>query len=184
MDLIADHIRWCDSDGAEGRPSVFDGADMRGLKSLAGKRLTAFQARGATMYGVDLEGAELQGARLERADLRMACLRGADLRGADLTGARLNNADLRDCKLGPLLIGKNRLMQASLAASKVRYADLRGADLRHVRGTGADFSYSRLDTADVQKAQFSGSCFTGAVIDNDFIKDIADAEGAVDLNAA
>lgn len=30
------HARWCETGGAEGAPSTFDGADMRGLKTLSG----------------------------------------------------------------------------------------------------------------------------------------------------
>ncbi|MCR9267860.1 MAG: pentapeptide repeat-containing protein, partial [Alphaproteobacteria bacterium] len=59
-DQIAEHVKWCDTNGAEGKPSLFDGTDLRGLNSLAGKTLTAFHARGATLYGLDLEGAQLQ----------------------------------------------------------------------------------------------------------------------------
>ena len=181
---IASHMRWCETDGKEGKPSIFDGADLRGLTTLAGKTLTAFHARGATMYGLDLEGAQLQGARLEKADLRMVSLRGADLRGADLSGANLSNADLRDCQFGPLILDDNRLLPASLAGAKARYVDFRGADLRQVKATGADFSYSRLDGANVRKALFGGSCFTGCTIAADFIQEVGDYDGAVDLGAA
>lgn len=39
---IAEHVRWCDTNGKEGKPSLFDGTDLRGLNSLAGRTLTAF----------------------------------------------------------------------------------------------------------------------------------------------
>jgi uncharacterized protein YjbI with pentapeptide repeats len=181
---IAEHVKWCESNGKEGKPSLFDGTDLRGLTSLAGKTLTAFHARGATLYGLDLEGAQLQGARLERADLRMVSLRGADLRGADLTGANLSNADLRDCQLGPLLLEGDRLFPASLAGVRARYTDLRGADLRQAKATGGDFSYSRLNGADVRRATFEGSCFTGASVGDNFLTQVSSVAGAVDLDAA
>ncbi|MHA6288805.1 pentapeptide repeat-containing protein [Maricaulis sp. CAU 1757] len=181
---LADHMKWCETDGREGKPSLFDDMDLRGLNSLAGKTLTAFHARGATLYGLDLEGAQLQGARLERADLRMVSLRGADLRGADLTGANLSNADLRDCQMGPLLLDGDRILPASLAGVRARYSDLRGADLRQVKATGADFSYARLNGADVRRSRFTGSCFTGSHVDASFTSDVDDIDGAVDLNAA
>lgn len=183
-DQIAEHMKWCETDGREGQPSLFDGTDLRGLTSLAGKTLTAFHARGATLYGLDLEGAQLQGARLEKADLRMVSLRGADLRGADLTGANLSNADLRDCQLGPLLLDGNRILPASLSGARARYTDFRGADLRQVKATGADLSYSHLDGADVRRAMFGGSCFTGTSVDERFLEQVASIEGAVDLDAA
>ncbi|MBO6764141.1 pentapeptide repeat-containing protein [Maricaulis sp.] len=181
---IAEHMKWCETNGREGKPSLFDGTDLRGLTSLAGKTLTAFHARGATLYGLDLEGAQLQGARLEKADLRMVSLRGADLRGADLTGANLSNADLRDCQLGPLLLEGNRILPASLAGTRARYTDFRGADLRQVKATGADFSYAHLDGSDARRALFGGSCFTGTSFDERFLEQVASIEGAVDLNAA
>ena len=183
-DQIAAHVRWCETEGREGKPSLFDGTDLRGLNSLAGKTLTAFHARGATLYGLDLEGAQLQGARLEKADLRMVSLRGADLRGADLTGANLSNADLRDCQLGPLLLDGDRILPASLAGTRARYTDLRGADLRQVKATGADFSYARLDGVDARRSLFGGSCFTGASVDERFLEQVESIEGAVDFNAA
>jgi bisphosphoglycerate-dependent phosphoglycerate mutase family 1 len=178
------HAVWCETGGKEGQPSTFNGADLRGLKSLARRNLTALQARGATLYGMDLEGVELQGAKLEKADLRMACLRGADLRGADLTGARLNNADLRGARIGPLVLPGDRLMAAVLAAAALRYADLSDADLRHAVVTGADLSYARLTGADCRKARFTGGCFTGAALPQDFSGMVEDLDGAVDLDAA
>ncbi|HCY54974.1 MAG TPA: hypothetical protein DF715_05420, partial [Oceanicaulis sp.] len=178
------HALWCETGGKQGAPSTFDGADMRGLKTLSGRNLTALQARGATLYGLDLGGAQLQGARLERADLRMASLRGADLRGADLTGARLNNADLRGAKIGALLLPNDRKLAASLAAAVLRYADLDGADLRDISATGADFSYASLKNCDVRRARFTGSCFTGTKLPGDFREHAEDLAGAVDLDAA
>ena len=86
------HARWCETDGAEGKPSTFDELDLRALKSVRGFNLTALSARRAIFYGLDMEGVKLQGAHLEGADLRSCRLKGADLRGARLTGARLNGA--------------------------------------------------------------------------------------------
>jgi uncharacterized protein YjbI with pentapeptide repeats len=44
--MIADHARWCETGGAEGKPSVFDRADLRNLKSVRGFNLTALSAKG------------------------------------------------------------------------------------------------------------------------------------------
>ncbi|WP_313576862.1 pentapeptide repeat-containing protein, partial [Brevundimonas sp.] len=94
-EMLRDHAQWCETGGAEGQPSVFDGVDLRPLDSIRGLNLTALSAKGAVFYGLDMEGVQLQGAQLEGADLRSANLRRADLRGARLTRARLNGSDLR-----------------------------------------------------------------------------------------
>ena len=79
--MIKDHARWCETGGGEGKPSSFDGADLRALSSIAGYNLTALSAKGAVFYGISMEGVQLQGAHLEGADLRNCILRRADLRG-------------------------------------------------------------------------------------------------------
>lgn len=45
--MIADHARWCETGGGEGKPSVFDKADLRNLRSIRGFNLTALSAKGA-----------------------------------------------------------------------------------------------------------------------------------------
>ena len=80
-EMLREHARWCETGGAKGQPSVFDGVDLRPLKSITGLNLTALSAKGAVFYGLDMEGVQLQGAQLENADLRSARLRRADLRG-------------------------------------------------------------------------------------------------------
>ena len=82
--MIADHARWCETGGGEGKPSVFDKADLRNLRSIRGFNLTALSAKGAVFYGLDMEGVQMQGAQLDGADLRACNLRRADLRGARL----------------------------------------------------------------------------------------------------
>ena len=111
--MIRDHARWCETNGAEGKPSVFDGADLRALETVRGFNLTALSAKGATFYALDMEGVQLQGAHLEGADLRACNLRRADLRGARLMGAKLSGSDLREAVLGPLLIG-NRVLPCDM----------------------------------------------------------------------
>jgi uncharacterized protein YjbI with pentapeptide repeats len=178
------HARWCETGGAEGEPSTFNDKDLRGLKSLAGRNLTALQARNAILYGLDMEGVELQGAKLSGADLRMTSLRGADLRGADLKGAKLNNADLREVQLGPLVLPNDRLLAASIAEACLRYADLSGADLHHLNAEAADMSFARLHGADARKAVFTRALFTGAKLGANFTKMVEDLTDAIDINAA
>jgi len=60
---VREHERWCATGGKSGVPTVFDGLDLRGLRSLRGYNLTAVSARRAIFYGLDMEGVQLQGAR-------------------------------------------------------------------------------------------------------------------------
>src|SRR5665213_2008023 len=148
-EMVAAHAQWCETQGAEGSPSSFDGADLRALKSIKGYNLTALSAKGAVFYGLDMEGVQLQGAHLEGADLRACNLRRADLRGARLMGAKLSGSNLREAQLGPLLIGADRLLPC---------------DMTRVVAKGADFANANLHQAIMVFADISRSDFTGAVM--------------------
>ena len=78
-EMLKAHALWCETGGAEGKPSVFDGVDLRALQSITGYNLTALSARGAVFYGLNMEGVQLQGAHLEGADLRSARRRRPDV---------------------------------------------------------------------------------------------------------
>jgi uncharacterized protein YjbI with pentapeptide repeats len=160
--MIDDHARWCETGGVQGKPSVFDGADLRNLKSLRGFNLTALSAKGAVFYGLDLEGAQLQGAHLENADLRACNLRRADLRGARLSGAKLSRSDLRDAQLGPLIIGPERLLACNLSGAILKSADFARADLRAANLSGADVSRANFTGAIIKDADFTGVRREGA----------------------
>jgi uncharacterized protein YjbI with pentapeptide repeats len=150
-DMLRSHALWCETGGREGKPSTFDGADLRGLKSIRGLNLTALSAKGATFYGVDMSGVQLQGAHLEGADLRTCNLRRADLRGARLAGAKLSGADLRDAQLCPLLIAPERSLSCDMTRASLKNSDLSRADLRRAVLIGADLS----------RANFTGALLKG-----------------------
>ncbi len=160
--MIKDHARWCETGGAKGTPSVFDGADLRALSSIRGFNPTALSARGATFYGLDMAGVQLQGARLEKADLRGCNLRRADLRGARLTGAKLAGADLRDAQLGPLLLAKDRPLPADLTGANLKSADLARADLRGAVLVDADLSRANFTSANMRGVIINGARRDGA----------------------
>jgi uncharacterized protein YjbI with pentapeptide repeats len=160
--MIADHARWCETGGAEGKPSAFDKADLRNLKSVRSFNLTALSAKGAVFYGLDMEGVQLQGAQLEGADLRACNLRHADLRGARLRGAKLSGSDLRDAQLGPLLIGRDRLLPSDLTGVLLTNADLARADLRQACLSGADLSRANFTNALLKEVDITGAIRLGA----------------------
>jgi uncharacterized protein YjbI with pentapeptide repeats len=116
-DRLAAATLWIDTNGAEGRPAVLDGEDLRPMgDAFENAQLAAFSAKGACCIGVSFRGAQLQGAKFDTADLRDADFTGADLRGASFRGANLWHAKFDDADLRPLRL-----------ASGVRPVDLVGA---------------------------------------------------------
>jgi len=161
-EMVAAHAQWCETEGAAGSPSVFDGADLRALKSIKGYNLTAMSAKGAVFYGLDMEGVQLQGAHLEGADLRACNLRRADLRGARLMGAKLSGSDLREAVLGPLLIGADRLLPCDMTRVIAKGTDFTDATLNHAVMVFADVSRANFTGASLRQADLSGAHRPGA----------------------
>ena len=167
-EMLAAHALWCETLGADGKPSVFDGADLRGLKSIRGYNLTAVSAKGAVFYGVDMEGVQLQGAHLEGADLRDCNLRRADLRGARLMGAKLSGATLREAQMGPLLIGPDRVLPCDLTRAVAKGTDCSHADLRQALMVLADAARADFSGASLRHADLTGANRLGTRgLDND-----------------
>ena len=156
-DMIAAHAQWCETGGAEGTPSVFDGADLRALKSIKSYNLTALSAKGAVFYGLDMEGAQLQGAHLEGADLRACNLRRADLRGARLIGAKLSGSDMREALLGPLMISADRVLPSDMTRVIAKGTDFSHADLRQAVMLFADLSRANFTGANLKQADLTAS---------------------------
>jgi len=161
-DMVAAHALWCETAGQMGEPSVFDGADLRALKSIKGYNLTALSAKGAVFYGLDMEGVQLQGAHLEGADMRSCNLRRADLRGARLTGVKLSGSDLREALLGPLLIGPDRVLPCDMTRMVAKGTDFSGADLRQAVMILSDVSRSNFTGAMLRQVDMTGAHRPGA----------------------
>lgn len=161
-EMLRDHAKWCETAGAEGKPSAFDEADLRTLKSIRGYNLTALSAKQAVFYGLDMEGVQMQGAHLDGADLRNCNLRRADLRGARLIGAKLSGADLRQALLGPLIISNDRILPCNMTRAVIKSADLSGADLRHAILADADLSRSNFTGAMMRRLDLTGAYREGA----------------------
>jgi uncharacterized protein YjbI with pentapeptide repeats len=169
--MIRDHARWCETGGGEGKPSVFDNADLRTLESVSGYNLTALSGKAAIFYGLDMEGVQLQGAHLEGADLRNCNLKRADLRGAKLVGAKLSGSDLREAQMGPLLLGADRVLPTDMTRAELKNADLTAADLRHAVLIDADVSRANFTGALLRQADFSGVSRRGVRGLDDIIED-------------
>lgn len=147
--IVAAHVLWLTSQGAEGKRADFKKMDLAG-GALAGTVLANAGFREA-----DLSDAQLAEARLDGADFRYASLSAADLSGANLGVAQLRHCDLRLANLqGASLRG------ADLSGAKLRGAKLAGADLKGATLVGCDLSQADLSqvdgltTAQVDKALF------------------------------
>jgi CheY-like chemotaxis protein len=132
--VVAEHIRWLQAKGAEGRRASFVGMD------LAGADLSRTVLANATFREVDLSDALLAESRLDGADFRHATLQ-----AADLAGANLGVANLRHAKLG----------LANLEGASLRGADLSGAVLTGARLAGADFKGAVLIGANLHETDLS-----------------------------
>jgi len=132
--VVADHMAWLQSNGAEGKRAAFTGMD------LAGADLADAILANATFREVNLSDACLAGARLDGSDFRYAILEAADLGGANLGVAALRHAKLRLCNL------ENAVL---------RGADLSGAILTGARLAGADVKGAILIGADLRQADLS-----------------------------
>lgn len=132
--VVADHAKWLESKGAEGRRATFTGMD------LAGADLSGAVLANATFRQVDLSDARLAEARLDASDFRHAVLSAADLAGADLGVAALRHA---------------RLDLSNLEGAVLRGSDLSGAVLAGARTAGADFKGANLMGADLREADLS-----------------------------
>ena len=160
-EMLHDHAKWVDSVGKEGKPSIFNNADLRALGSIRNLNLTALSAREAVFYGLDMRGVQLQGAQLEGADLRNCNLKGADLRGVRLQKARLDGANLEGVNLGALVIGEGRLLPADLRETRLRGCNFTNAELKLVRLEGADLSRSNLEGASMNLDQLEHAICVG-----------------------
>jgi uncharacterized protein YjbI with pentapeptide repeats len=131
-EILAQHRKWVESEGKQGR-----GADLRDA-----------DLRGANLETTNLQGADLRGADLERAYLAKANLQGALLFKANLQGADLPDADLRGARLE-----KANLQGAHLYGASLQRAILTGADLRGTELDGAKFREAILQDTKLRKEE-------------------------------
>ncbi|MCR6629722.1 MAG: pentapeptide repeat-containing protein [Magnetospirillum sp.] len=132
--IVAGHLAWLTTQGAEGKRAEFRKMDLAGA-DLAGTVLANAGFRDA-----DLSDARLAEARLDGADFRHACLGAADLGGANLGVAQLRHCDLRLANLQGASLRGADLSGARLGGAKMAGADLKGATLVGSDLAGADLS--------------------------------------------
>ncbi|MBI3443887.1 MAG: pentapeptide repeat-containing protein [Magnetospirillum sp.] len=132
--VVAEHGKWLQSKGAEGKRATFTGMD------LAGVDLSAAILANATFREVDLSDACLAEARLDGSDFRYATLSAADLGGANLGVAAMRHAQLN---------------LSNLEGAVLRGTDLSGARLTGAKTAGADFKGANMMGADLREADLS-----------------------------
>ena len=193
--------------GGSPRCAELEFADMSGLNldevdlssaSLMGANLSGTQLRRANLSNANLTGADLEQADLTGANLTGADLRGANLHRALLTAAILRGADLcpspapvstslpaTDIETTPTVLTEAKLKRAIFCNAKLAGCDFTGADLVQVDLSGADLSGAIMIGADLHDARLDGAILTGTVIelamlDDDAVRTIVVAGGAVE----
>ncbi|ACL05226.1 Ion transport 2 domain protein [Desulfatibacillum aliphaticivorans] len=144
--VLAEHKKWLDSEGTDGKQADLRKTDLEG-RDLSEATLVQAHLQKAYLWGAHLQKADLRGAHLQKADLR-----GAHLQKADLRGAHLQKADLRLAHLQKAYLRGAHLQKAYLWEADLQKADLRLAHLQKVYLRGAHLQKADLGLAHLQKA--------------------------------
>ncbi len=157
-EILAQHHRWLQSKGKEGKRAVLRRADLQGAV-LGGAN---FQQ--GDLKHINFQGAVLGGANFRGASLAHANLRGASLGRADLQGARLVNANLQGAYLvGATFEGRKGVEKGEFT---IEGADLAGADLGD-----ADLSDAKLSAVTgLLPDKLAGACLSNAKLPEDIAK--------------
>ena len=132
--VVAEHGKWLQTKGAEGKRATFTGMDLA---------------------GVDLAGAILANATFREVDLSDSCLAEARLDGSDFRYATLSAANLGGANLGVAALRHAKLNLSNLEGAVLRGTDLSGASLSGARTAGADFKGAIMMGADLRDADLS-----------------------------
>jgi uncharacterized protein YjbI with pentapeptide repeats len=147
--MIAKHVRWVDTGGAEGARAEFVRADLSGL-DLSGSRLV----------GAVFKEAKLRGTKLISASLNLSSFLNSDLSGADLS-----NAELRGVRFDQSALDGVNFGGADLSVEIVRLSATKSAE-----------HPSMMSACTVVKANFTGASSRGLIIkDMDLAKALTDA---------
>lgn len=132
--VVAEHGKWLQTNGAEGKRATFTGMDLA---------------------GADLSGAILANATFRDVDLSDSCLAEARLDGSDFRYATLSAANLGGANLGVAAMRHAKLNLSNLEGAVLRGTDLSGASLGGARTAGADFKGAIMMGADLRDADLS-----------------------------
>ncbi|MBI9077431.1 MAG: pentapeptide repeat-containing protein [Desulfatibacillum sp.] len=150
--VLAEHKKWLDSKGKEGKLADLSKTDLDRQSFI----------------GVDLSQANFRKASLSNCDLKRAILKRADLRKASCSHSSFNFADLTNAKLQKASLRATKLKKAILLRANLRGAQLVAANLK-----GANLARANLEDADVgligysRKTRYQGirvsSCYGSAM---------------------
>lgn len=167
-ELIQKHTAWVATAGRDGEQLDLSGKDLRRLKSLSEKRLTALKAVGAIFYGMNLQGVELQSASLSESDLRACDISHADMRGSNFRNALLDHAVIHNTKLTPLVFkgsGEDRKIPCNFSGASLQHTDFRSSQMKEADFTGANLNHANFNECDLRGADFTGALLDGANFD-------------------
>jgi uncharacterized protein YjbI with pentapeptide repeats len=99
--VLAQHEKWLESDGREGKQAVFERADLSGM-DLSERLLRLVVFRRCSLAGALFAGTQLFAVDFSGSDLRQALFRGAVVNGGRFDDADLSTADFRECRIAPL----------------------------------------------------------------------------------
>ncbi|MGM0422915.1 MAG: pentapeptide repeat-containing protein [Pseudomonadota bacterium] len=184
-ELLQKHIQWVGSAGKHGQQMDLSGFDMRKLRSLTGKKLTAITAYETVFADMNLQSCEFQSAKLDKSDFRGCDLRHSDFRGSQLNDSLFVRANLQNANFGALLFknpnGTERRMPVALNGAILRYADCTGSDFRYASFKDADLTHVNFTDCDLRHANFDGAITADIITDNALLTGTLLEQGDVPL---
>jgi uncharacterized protein YjbI with pentapeptide repeats len=169
--------------------------DVRAILSVVARRILRYDPvgyhpdfSGSNLNGADLIGAELNGANFSGSTMSNATFENANLSHANLGGTYLahlvaNGTDLRGSSLGTSNLVAAVFTRTNLSGAKLGGADLQDSTITLVNLAGANLWQADLRDAVIIRVNFDGTDFGGITIDDPFVNNPHEYEGA-DLNGA
>ncbi len=192
--LIAEHQKWLDSAGAEGRRAVF-------RENLQGVNFVQQRLSGASMRGLQIVQCNFTGAQLNEVDFSEAVLERpifsntyldlANFSNATFTHAEFDNAQMSEVNFSGVQAENTNFSHSKLEKFNARDAVLNhsnftssfanNANFRGAQLNESDFSNSDLTHAIFRESQLNAVNFAGAKVEQANFKDAQMAH--VNLNA-
>ena len=169
-ELVEKHIKWVGSAGKLGEQMDLSHYDMRKLKTLAEKKLTAIMAEDTVFADMNLQSISLQSAKLARSDFRQSDLRHSDCRGAQMNEGIFIRAKMQKANFGPLVFkitnGAEKKIPCNLSDAVLRYADCTQSDFRYANFKNADLTRVDFADCDLRYADFRGAIMEDTILVN------------------
>ena len=178
--ILADHHRWVESQGKEGRRANLRGQELTHL-DLSNLNLMECSFRGANLTGVslaysdmrtadfseailmqaNLTGAHLTGANLVRANLQYSQNSQADFTGANMTALRGDHASFQHVKMMHTILREASLLKADFSHATITETNLRNSNLSDAIFTDANLTGSDFRDTNCERAHFKGANLSG-----------------------